>query len=852
MKFMGRIRSYLSVIFAIFRRDMQRLAKNPIALIIVAGLCILPSLYSWYTIAAFWDPYQNTNAITIAVANDDEGTTTQLTGPLNVGAEVVDSLKENHSLDWRFMDEEAAVNSVYAGESYAAIVIPKDFSASFASVFEGEFKRPQIEYYVNEKLTGSGVKIVDTGASDVEKQIDEQFVRTVSSKVLKLTQQAGLEAESAESAAGSKLATGVQEAQGAITDTISLLDGLPAEADAATASLEDATDAIGTAEDAIPQVEADLQQASAQIAEARTSLGSAASEMGTKATAASTAVAEAATNASMTAGSLAGRLREAAADAQAALAQTQRVDALSAEAIRKLEPEAQANPDLARALQSIQSGAATLSSAMQTLSQAASSLSATADALASTTNDISAAATQASDQISALARNAQSTTVPQMQGSLDAATEALGDLRGMCASVRTALQETADASHALQDSLSSSASSVEGAKAVLDSIDATLTQIITDLGAVHTSTALAQMESYLTLDPNETSQFLSSPVKVRTEAIYPVANYGSGVAPFFTNLALWVAGFILMAMVRIKVDPEGLPKMTERQAYFGRWLTYMAFGSAQGLITGTGDLVLGVQCVAPAAYLGTCWLTAVVYVNLMFGLAYALRHIGKAISVVLLIIQIPGSSGMFPIQMLPSFYQALNPLLPFTYSIDALREAIGGFYGTTYLDCMLMLALIYLPIGFLVGLGLGRWCHNLNIMFDGKLAETDLYITEKTPDEKVRFRMRTMVAALMDNAAFHTKVRARATRFQELYPRLRLIGWVLMFAVPVIMLVAMIVLRGTVDAKLALVIAFFCACVIIAGALIALDYADYDLRAQLSMADANKASSEGASEGEAS
>lgn len=836
---MERIRSYLLPIFAIFRRDALRLLKNPIALVIVVGMCILPALYSWYTIAAFWDPYQNTSSIKIAVANEDEGADVPVADHLDVGDQVVASLKENHELDWQFMDEQAALESVASGECYAAIVLPKDFSASFATLFNGTFTRPQIQYYVNEKLTGSGVKMVDTGATDVEKQIDEQFVQTVSEEVLTLAQKAGLQLEAGETSAEARLAANVTEAKSALDEAAALLDGLPADVDAASASLSSATDALTSVTDALPEAEARLDEAAARIAETRASLGRTASELGEKATNVATTVAEAATDASIAAGTAAGKVRQASADAQAAAAQAERAGRLSTEALSKLEAEAQGNPDLAQTLQSLKDGSSACTNAAQTLSEAASSLSATADTAASASDAISQAANDAAAQISAAAKNAQAETVPQMQASLDAADEALGALRGMLEAVGAGAQQTSAAASALEGSLEGAASTITSARDILEYIQSGLSEAVTDLGAVHASTALAQMERALKLDPDDVAHFLAAPVAVQTVALYPIKNYGTGVAPFFTNLALWVAGFILMAMVRIKVDPTGLPPFTERQAYFGRWLTYAALGSAQGIITGAGDIVLGIQCASPAAYLATCWLTALVYVNLMYGLAVALRHIGKAIAVVLLIIQIPGSSGMFPIQMLPSFYQTLNPLLPFTYSIDALREATGGFFGSTYLDCMLMLALIYLPLGFVVGLGLGRACQNLNVMFDEKLRATDFYQVEAPGRIHIRFRLRTVVAALADADAFRAKVRASAERFQALYPRLRRIGWTALFAVPVMMLTAIIVLRGNVDVKIGLVLAFFGACVLIAGALIALDYVEQMLRAQMEAAESS-------------
>ena len=126
--------------FQILKRDMRRLAHNPIAMIVVAGVCLLPSLYAWFNIAANMDPYGNTGAVQIAVANLDKGTENELTGSLNAGEEIVDQLKENHDLGWKFVKKEEAVDGVKSGKYYAAIVIPEDFSESLTSVLTGKLR----------------------------------------------------------------------------------------------------------------------------------------------------------------------------------------------------------------------------------------------------------------------------------------------------------------------------------------------------------------------------------------------------------------------------------------------------------------------------------------------------------------------------------------------------------------------------------------------------------------------------------------------------------------------------------------------------------------------------------------
>ena len=130
--------------FQIFKRDMRRLARNPIAMIVVAGVCLLPSLYAWFNIAANMDPYGNTGSVQIAVANLDQGTDNELTGALNAGEEVVKQLKENHALGWKFVGEEKAVDGVKSGKYYAAIVIPEDFSESLTSVLTGTIEQPKV------------------------------------------------------------------------------------------------------------------------------------------------------------------------------------------------------------------------------------------------------------------------------------------------------------------------------------------------------------------------------------------------------------------------------------------------------------------------------------------------------------------------------------------------------------------------------------------------------------------------------------------------------------------------------------------------------------------------------------
>lgn len=191
-----------------------------------------------------------------------------------------------------------------------------------------------------------------------------------------------------------------------------------------------------------------------------------------------------------------------------------------------------------------------------------------------------------------------------------------------------------------------------------------------------------QLSQALGLDASEVGSFVGEPVHLDEQVLYPVKNYGSAVTPFYTNLALWVGGFVLVAIYKLEVDRDEKIRMyTPRQGYMGRWLLFVTVGFLQAIIATIGDLALGIQCEHPFLFILAGIFASFVYVNIIYALAVAFRHIGKAVAVILVIIQIPGAAGLYPIEMMPEFFRRLKPFLPFTYGINAMRGPIGGMYA---------------------------------------------------------------------------------------------------------------------------------------------------------------------------
>ena len=199
------------------------------------------------------------------------------------------------------------------------------------------------------------------------------------------------------------------------------------------------------------------------------------------------------------------------------------------------------------------------------------------------------------------------------------------------------------------------------------------------------------------------------------------------MAPFYSVLAIWVGGVVLVAMMKVNVDrkrQEELADVTPAQLYLGRYILFLIIGLLQSGLICLGDLYfLEIQCEHPFYFMLAGWFTSIVFVNLLYTLTVSFGDIGKAICVVLMVIQVAGSGGTFPIEMTPTFFQKLYVLLPFTHSMAAMRECIAGFYGNVYWKELGILGL-YLIASLLLGLVLRKPIIRLNEAFNEKLEET--------------------------------------------------------------------------------------------------------------------------------
>ena len=232
----------------------------------------------------------------------------------------------------------------------------------------------------------------------------------------------------------------------------------------------------------------------------------------------------------------------------------------------------------------------------------------------------------------------------------------------------------------LNTTLSFSGSAEKGASFIKEKLPyakSVVDTIVDSMKKINNSSEVNELISLLKSDVLKRSDFLKQPVDLVENRLYPIKNYGSAMAPFYTVLSLWVGILLLMSLLSTNVHGDYKPN----EVYFGRGLTFLTLTIIQALIVSLGDIYfLKVQAVNIPLFILISVFTSIVFTAIVYSLVSIFGNVGKAIGVVLLVIQVAGSGGTFPIQVTPQFFQNVYPLLPFTYAISAMREAVGGIY----------------------------------------------------------------------------------------------------------------------------------------------------------------------------
>lgn len=732
-------------IIAIFKRDLSRIRGSVVALIVAVGLVIVPTLYAWFNIAGSWDPYGNTGNLKVAVANSDDGYMSDLIPVrVNIGDTVVSALRENDQLDWRFVSESDAVEGVRSGEYYAAVVIPENFSSRMMTVFSSDAEHAEIVYYENQKANAIAPRVTDKAASTVRQQIDETFAKTISDVGLATT------SSLLEFMDGDQIAAYAGNLSGTLAGAITTLRDASGSVDEFAGLLQSSTGLLDSTSDLLASAGTASKDAEALVGDAKTGL----SGMHDALDAAVAAINQSLKDSAGDYDAAAKAIDEAfgAADAHVSLTVTQLRDASADVAKRasdmrdvqdnilavERDVEGSNLPEKLKAelVQKIDIVANTVGNVANQQELLAKHLSDAAASLETGAADARAKAQAVKDGIAEAkggiggVKDSYNATLKQQISDLsDAVADVARRGSDMADDLGATVTDLSHAASALSDDLAGAHAVLADASADLVSAADDLQRLKEGLDTAVTSGDLDRVRELIGSDPAALADALAAPVALDRQAVYHIKNYGSAMAPFYTTLSIWVAGIVLAAMLKANVDEAdvkalGNPRLHE--LYLGRYAFFALLAFAQATLVCAGDLLFfGIQCEHPFQFMLVGWLAGFVFSNMIYTLTVSFGDIGKAIAVVLLVMQVAGSGGTFPIEMTADFFQAVYPFLPFTHAINAMHAAMAGAYGMEFWIELGTLSLYLIP-SLALGLVFRRPVIRANRWIIEKLEETKL------------------------------------------------------------------------------------------------------------------------------
>lgn len=701
-------------IWRVYLSDLRRLTTNVVALSIVMGLCIIPSLYAWFNIMSNWDPYGEaaTSLMKISVYSEDEGI--DLNGiKLVIGDMVTESLETNNTIDWTFADnKEEALELIQSGECYAGIIIPKDFTENMLSIMSGNIVNPRIVYYENSKKNAIATKITGKVKTTVQNEINTKLISTLT----EVFANAG-DYLSGSDIEGSDLISGVRSNLNQVSST---LDNYIYMMNTFALLTESASDSIDTTKLLFPNIDSMASSGSDSLGNLKDSVDIS-----------NDIVSSALSLMSTSLDTISGKLDDLS-DAVNDLGSNVHIvtvtkdfssDDLGTNVLdtiqRLLESKSPEISDAKSQFEKLKSDLDRLNGDAQL------SDSEIADIKSAIISDIGQCKDhikEVKDLVNSELSSALTESLTEMQSSLTQAQTILADVPGTFSEISSTLTE-------YQSILKDGKTNVQVTAKYLSDLKDDISSLIQELDKLTSNPDFQEMMSAIKENPQMIVDFISSPVQMNTVEIYAISNYGSAMAPFYTVLALWVGALILVALIHVKVkDGEDLEGVKPYQKFFGRYISFFVIGQVQTIITVFGDLFyVGIQCKHPIAFTLAAMMTSFVFTFLIYSLTVAFGNIGEAIAVVIMVIQVAGAGGTFPVEVLPSVYQYLYKFMPFSYCMNALRECVAGMYQHTYGRCLATL-LIYVGISVIIGLLLAKPCAKLLDKLEHNKEKSGLFI----------------------------------------------------------------------------------------------------------------------------
>lgn len=689
-----------SKVHEILYKDCQEVLKNRLIAIIVVALMIFPSLYAWFNIEAFWDPYGNTKNLSVAIVNQDKDYEFK-NQKLNFGNDIVKNLKENRSLDWNFVNSKTAMEGLNTGRYYAILTIPKDFTKSLMSVTQVDVRKARIIYTTNEKTNAIAEKITDQGANKLQAKISNHLIQVISKTSL---------------GAMGGISNMTDDITPKLTEMKKSLQRLDAQLVNSKKLAENNKNMIGDLDKSLASSKASLDA----IKRTMNSAKKINDDIGSMATDATSGI----QNSSV---SLKSALRDVSRILESSVNLAQSLNSIGDKGVQ------QAVISIGNIKDKIDQAAIRVNNISQVLNDINVVNSNVLNNAVTRLNNDYRSLTDASSRLAGIidqVNSASSLTYSQVQDIVnivadsnkgindiisdfdDLVTRPLSRVNGNVSTITGDIRSMVDSTGQLYPSVNNfinTASTLNGRvgssitilESSIDILRGQVSDSIKMIDEIQNNKDLKAFNNVIKSNILERADFIKNPVEIKEEKLYKMANYGSSMAPFYSVLAAWV-GVIILSTI-LSTEPSKQYRSIDR--YLGRLSFFLILSLIQSIIISTGDLLLlGVTAKEPVLFILILMLCSIAFCILIFTLVSCFKTLGKGIAMFLLVIQIGGSGGTFPVQMTPTFFRTINSVIPFTYGINACREAIGGVYMQNLLGdigALLLFAIIPLIFGIM-------------------------------------------------------------------------------------------------------------------------------------------------------
>lgn len=713
--------------FKVYKRDLKNIFKNWVAVVIILGLMILPSLYAWFNIKSSWDPYSNTKGISVAVVNKDKGSSFK-EKPIDIGKDIVEKLKNNDKIGWKFVDNKEAEWGVKNGKYYASVTIPEDFSYKIMSVVRDKQEKPSLIYSVNEKTNAVAPKITDKGVTTVQSEVTKNFIETVNGLVLEKINKLGIELEKGKP----KLKD--------LVNMIFYVDNKIPEINKSIEELEKGATTldgfINKTQKDLPLVEDSLNTALDMTESGRKFLNI--SKKGILKTApyikedlilskdinsaAEVLLNEGAnliSQGSPKAEDFLLRARDKFGKvydkSNSILELLNHIDSNnSSMIISKFEN------DISKIKGRLENKINILDTAIEVIDKGEKPSVDLLNKLKEKSNNIAPI-------LDDIIMNFDSRILPAINNTVDKLSTIADNTVEILNHANDSLPEFKDLLTKGHSGIKKGTAELKILKENLPSIEQSIHEVAGNIKKMDDDAQLNEIIELMKNDARKESEFIANPIDIKENKIFPIPNYGSAMTPFFTTLALWVGALILVSILSVEPhNMKGEKKLSSYEKYFGRYLTFMSIAVFQALIVSLGDIFLLKAYISnKIVFVLFSVFISIIFSMIIYTLVSVFGNVGKAIGVILLVLQISSSGGTFPIELTPPFFQKLNPLLPFTYAIQGMREAVGGIIKSVLVKDIYILC-IYFVVSILITLHLKTKLENMNDKFVEKFKESGL------------------------------------------------------------------------------------------------------------------------------